>query len=230
VTLGIIVPFPDGVLFVADGRQVNLYATGEPVVSDELEKIHQITPDVALISFGVSGVTGHFLETLRQNYPIPHVRIGATPEDIANNIDLLLERIWQHVTLPEGTDLTSPSVVAGFGFGGLASGVPFVGTAIRAQRGRIAFEVSADQRARAVIGGVGCDARQIYLENERRELNLHDQIPGNTEPTVYALIRGAAHTVREVRRHDPSVGGTIQYAFFTGAPNVLPMVRGTDLG
>lgn len=230
MTLGIVVPLTDGVLFVADGRQVNLSAAGEPVVSNEVEKINQIAPDVALVSFGASGVTGHFLETLRQNYPIPHVRIGATLEEVANNIDLLLERIWQHVTLPEGTDLTSPSVVAGFGFGGLASGVPFVGMAIRSQRGRIAFQVSADQRARVVIGGVGCDAQQIYLKNERRELDLHDQIPGNTEPTVYAVIRGAARTVREVEKHDPSVGGTIQYAFFMGAPNVMPMVRGTFSG
>lgn len=230
MTIGIVVPVPDGVLFVADGRQVNLSEEGEPVISNEVTKINQIAPDVALVSFGVSGVTGHFLETLRQNFPIPHVRIGATPEEIANSIDLLLQRIWEHVTLPEGTDLTDPSIVAGFGFGGLASGVPFTGMAIRSRHGRIAFEVSADQRARVVIGGVGCDAQQIYLENERRELSLHDRIPRNTEPTVYALIRGAARTIREVERHDPSVGGTIQYAFFTGAPNVFPMIRGTFTG
>lgn len=230
MTLGIVVPLPDGVVFVADGRQVNLSTAGEPVVSDELEKINQVAPDVALISFGVSGVTGHFLETLRQNYPVPHVRIGSTPEEIAGGIDLLLERVWQHVTFPEGTDMTSPSVVAGFGFGGLASGAPFVGMSIRSQQGRIAYQVSADQRARAVIGGVGCNAQQIYVENERRELDLRDQIPGNMEPTVYAVIRAAARTIREVERYDPSVGGTIQYAFLTGAPNVLPMVRGTFSG
>ena len=229
MTLGIVVPLPDGVLFVADGRRVNLSA-GESVVGDELEKITQIAPDVALISFGVTGVTDHFLLTLRQNNPIPHVRIGSTPEEIADGIDLLLERIWQHVTFPEGTDITSPSVIAGFGFGGLASGVPFVGMCIRSQQGRIAYQVSADQRARAVISGVGCNAQQIYVENERRELDLRDQIPGNMEPTVYAVIGAAARTIREVERYDPSVGGTIQYAFFTGAPNVLPMVRGTFSG
>jgi hypothetical protein len=96
--------------------------------------------------------------------------------------------------------------------------------------GRIAFKVSADQRARVVIEGVSCDARQIYLENERQELELLDQIPGNTEPTVYAVIRGVARTTREVKKYDPSVGGTIRYAFFAGAPNTLPMVRGAFSG
>ena len=230
MTLGIIVPFPDGVLFVADGRQVNLSEEGEPIVSDAVTKITQIAPDVALVSFGVWGVTNHFLETARQNFPIPHMSIGSTPEAIARNIDLLLQRVWEHVTLPEGTDLTNPAVVAGFGFGGLASGVPFVGSAIRSQHKSIAFNVSADPRARAVIGGIGCNAHEIYWENERRELDLHDNIPGNTEPTVYALIRGAARTIREVEKHDPSVGGTIQYAFFTGAPNALRMIKGTFRG
>jgi len=59
--------------------------------------------------------------------------------------------------------------------------------------GRIAFKVSADQKAHVVIGG-------------------------------------AARTIREVEKYDPSVGGTIQYVFFTGAPNTLPMVRGTFSG
>lgn len=230
MTIGIVVPVPDGVLFVADGRRVNLSEEDEPVISDEVEKITQVAPDVALISFGVSGVTDHFLATLRQNFPVPHVRIGNAPGEVGESIDLLLSRIWEHVTLPEGTDLTSPSVVAGFGFGGLASGVPFTGMAIRSQRGRIAFEVSSDQRARVVLGGIGCNAQQIYLENESRELPLRNQIPGNMEPTVNALIRGAARTIREVEKYDPSVGGTIQYAFFTGAPNTLPMVRGTFSG
>lgn len=44
MTLGIVVPLPDGDLFVADGRRVNLSA-GEPVVGDKLEKITQIAPE-----------------------------------------------------------------------------------------------------------------------------------------------------------------------------------------
>ena len=227
MTIGIVVPLPDGVLFVADGRRVNLSLEGEPIVDDAITKINQIAPDVALVSFGVDGVTNHFLETLRQNFPIPHVSIGTSPDEIAGNIDLLLKRVWEHMTFPEGTDMDDPRIIAGFGFGGLASGVPFVGMAIRSNQKSIAFQVSVDPGARLVLGGIGCDAQQLYVENERLELELRNNIPGNTEPTVYALIRAAARTIREVEKYDPSVGGVIQYAFFTGAPNIHPMVRGT---
>ena len=60
------------------------------------------------------------------------------PEESGESIDLLLSRIWEHVTLPEGTDLTS-RVSSRVRIRGLASTVPFTGMAIRSQRGRIAF-------------------------------------------------------------------------------------------
>ena len=146
MTVGIITPLPDGVLFVADGRHLNLSPEGETVVSDGVTKINQIAPDVALISFGVSGITDHFLETLRQNFPIPHVSIGSTPEAICGQIDILLERVWQHVTLPPETDLKDPRIIAGFGIGGLASGAPFVGMTVRSHDRRIAYQVHSDPR------------------------------------------------------------------------------------
>jgi hypothetical protein len=214
------------VLFVADGRQTNLSAAPELLASDDVSKIHQIAPDVAVIIFGISQVTGHFLQTLRENFDVPNVRIGNTPEEIVGAIDQLLARVWQHLTFPEGTDFTRDDHTAGFGVGGLASGVPFVGMTIRSRDLPVAHIATDDQRARIVIGGNNCNPRQIYMEHERRELDLHDAIAGNTEPTVYAVARAAGKAIREVERYDPSVGGTIRYSYFWGAPNNNPMVSG----
>ena len=65
------------------------------------------------------------------------------------------------------------------------------------------------------------------MQNERQQLALHNSQPGNTEPTVYAVVRAAARAIREVEKYDKSVGGTISYAFFSGAPEIRPLVRGT---
>lgn len=227
MTVGIIIPNPDGVLFVADGRQTNLSPTDEPLVSNDVSKIHQIAPDVAVITVGISAVTDLFLATLRENFDVPNVRIGNTPEEIVNAIDQLLDRVWQHVIFPPGTDLNNDDMTAGFGVGGLASGAPFVGVVIRTRDLPVARMGTDDQRARVVVGGTNCNPRQLYAAHEQRELDSHDAIAGNTEPTVYALIRAAAAAIREVEQFDPGVGGTIRYSYFTGAPNINPMVSGT---
>jgi hypothetical protein len=227
MTIGIITPLPDGVLFVAEGRQTNLSTSEESIASNDVTKIYQIAPDVVVITFSISGVTAHFLETLRQNFDVPNVRIGNTHEEIVGAIDQLLERVWQRITFPPGTDFTHANITAGFGVGGLASGVPFVGVSIRSKDLSIALLASDDQRARIVIGGNNCNPRQLYIEHERRELGLYDAIDGNTEPTIYAVIRAAAKAIREVERYDPGVGGTIRYSYFTGAPNINPMISGT---
>lgn len=226
--MGIVIPVPDGVVFVADGRQVSLSHEGEPVISEEMRKIHQIAPSVAIITFGISNVTGHFLDTLRQNFDIPNVHIGHSPEEICSQIDTLLRRIWSHLTFPPETNMEDPSIAAGFAIGGLALGVPFVGITLQTPHKSLAFQVSSDPRARIIIGGNGHpNPHELYMTNEAQELALRNGIPGNMEPTVYALIRAAAKTMREVGRHDRSVGGTIQYSFFTGAPHINPMISGT---
>ena len=218
MSIGIVVPFDDNVVLVADGMQLNISVEGEPVVSQDVHKIHFLGDRVGLISFGVSQVTEPTIDLLTRSWaasPVPPMLDGET---ILTLVNQALARVWAALSFDPSIDLSRPELVAGFAVGAITNQGPYVGIMLRTHGASIARVGSADRRARMITSYDTARAQDVYLRHERAESVCTNLGSGSAIEVQQALLRAAARAVREVGSYDRSVGGTIRYAILSPLP------------
>lgn len=224
MSIGIVVPLEDGVILIADSRQVCLARDGRPVEGDLVEhearqKINFLDERVALITFGVVEVTNETLSVLRQVWPLSGSPLPI--ETIISMLDLSLARVWGALNFDPRLDLSGPEYVAGFAVGGISAEGIFVGLVIRSREASVSRLSSPDPRARIVIASDAPRAQQIYLQCERSEPAITNFGSDSLAQIKQAVLRAATRAVHEVGSYDQSVGGAVRYAIIsTQAPNV----------
>jgi hypothetical protein len=224
MSIGVVVPLEDGVILIADSRQVCLARDGRPVEGDQVEnearqKIYFLDERVALITFGVVEVTSETLNVLRQVWQLSGPPLPL--ETIVSMLDLSLARVWGALNFDPRLDLSGPEYVAGFAVGGIAAEGIFVGLVLRSRQASVSCLSSTDPRARIVIASDAPRAQQIYMQSERSEPAITNFGSASLAEIKQAILRAATRAVREVGSYDQSVGGQVRYAIIsTQAPNV----------
>lgn len=218
MTIGIGVCLPEEVLLVADGRRVSLYKEGEPVETDTCKKIIRLSTSnetgVALISFGVSAVTGLAIKILEGILPHTNNHLGATPEDICKVVDAAIAGAWTAITpcFASNIDLTRDDHIAAFVVGGRVKNVPFIGVTARSAVKQLNFECSTAPTASVVLSSAGDIARNIFLTKVAGDLDIQGQGKNDSLKIREAYLSQAKDTVREVEKLENSIGGVITYS------------------
>ena len=200
MTIGLVIPFNNCLLFVADGLRSPLVGSSDPVY--DAQKIYRITDKLAVITFGVHEVTNEVLRLIQVPY-------GFSSSFVCQLVDELLEHVWANLNFAEHVNLTLPEMIAGFAIGGIAADGPFVGTVLRRHESRHTFECSTDPRAISLVANKIERARTLYLEQHAPLVQLASELDhGGVEQ---ALIQAARRTIDQVAKYDISVGGKMTH-------------------
>jgi hypothetical protein len=223
MTIGIGICIKNEILLLADGRRLSIYKEGEPVETDDANKINRFftsgQTSVALISFGVSEVTNLAIKILEQLLPLTNFHLGNTPQAICKIVDAAMEAAWIAIMPCFGPiiDLTRDDHITAFVIGGRVLTTPFIGLEIRNSKQSLRHECSLSPNANIVLSSAGNKARHLFDQNIASEPDLKDPLI-DTLKCREAYIRIALKTISEVSINEPSIGGTIRYEVISTIP------------
>jgi hypothetical protein len=209
MTIGIAVLMSDSIMFVADGRMRRFDAPGQPILSDDVNKIFLIGQSFAVVTCGVSQVTDTAAKQIEFKLQ-PH----NTLNEVLNLVSLSLEESWKfHAPrFPPGLDLTDPHINATLLIGGLAAGTEFIGLAQHHYLGKRPSKVaSLSDSLQFLIVCVEQEIASDYFEARLIDRLALRPASMEIEERIRLMIEAAAETVRFMETRDLSIGGTIRY-------------------
>lgn len=213
MTIGIALTLEDGALLVADGRRTSPFNETGQITSEDAEKIIQVGPTVAIITFGVAQATELAVKGLKAVYD---AGLDPPPQEIGQVVDDCVRLSWEKLAeaLSEIEYLDKPAMRVGLVAGGLAQGAPFICGALHYHNGQSPLVLQTGRDRSIVLGGEAYNARQLFNEQAGR---IVDSMAGplGAQPSnelIRALINCAVTTIRSIGKQDDSIGGTIRYA------------------
>jgi hypothetical protein len=205
MSIGIAVLLPDSIILVADGRMRRFDAPGQPIISDDVNKIVLIGQSFALVTCGVSQITDPAAKQLECDLQPQHPL-----NEVLDLVSLRLEEAWNvHAPhFPPALDLTDPHINATLLMGGLAADREFIGSVQHYYLGKRPTQVATLSNSLQFV--TVCAEQQVagdYLEARLIEKLAY----AGSEQRVGLMIEAAAETIRFMETRDSSIGGTIRY-------------------
>ena len=215
MSIGIVVAMAESVLLVADGRQSDAFT----VITDEAQKIIELTESLAVIEFGAVTASTIVVEELKVNKQVliaAEELIGFLRKSVQNAGARLVASITPH-----STDMSRIKV--GLLAGGIDADGVYVGGALH---GHGMSEPSTvlnrpnPMPQFVVLGGETCRAND-YFEGE---LQRAYQVSASDQATFFSMAKRAAkRTISYAAGHDRTIGGRVRYCFLQ---HDRPILRG----
>ena len=205
MTIGIAVLTSDSITFVADGRMRRFDAPGQPIISDDVNKIVPIGQSFAAVTCGVGQVTDAAVNQIEHSLQPHH-----TLNEVLDLVSLSLEEAWQcHAPdFPPGLDLTDPDINGTLLIGGVAAGTEFIGSAQHHYQGKKPIKVATLSDSLQFM--IACVEQEIA--GDYFEAKLLEKLASiGSEKRTTLMVEAAAETVRFMQTRDSSIGGTIRY-------------------
>lgn len=210
MTIGITINLEDGVLLIADGRQISPFLNGQPVLNSDANKIHQITPTIAAITFGIGHATKIALQILSDN-----IDPTSSPHEICQLMDFSVETSWKYLTqmFSPDVDITHEAMIAGLMIGGVARNTPFISQALHDDKGKKPSMVETEPYGCLFLGGIDQQASQIFNAKAKHMFDRPHAVarPRTTEEIINTFLNSAVETIRQVGMLNQGVGGTIRH-------------------
>lgn len=197
MTIGIVVTFKDGALLVADGRQVRPLVPDAPPL-DDVNKIFQVHPTMAAVTFGVQQASESALRNLKVSLTQMN---NFNPHDVGLIVENSVTFGWSTFLsrLSPDVDLGHPALKVGLVVGGLADGVPFVAGSLKSvSGGNSVIDTGAGKFI--VLGGEDQNARADF--DSRSKFNK----------TVNDLLNSAREAIQLAAFSNKDIGGIVHYA------------------
>ncbi len=196
------------VILAADGRECR--ETDREILSDEKNKIIQVSPHVAMVGVGVSNV----IEVTSQILDSKH-NATETAEETCEVIDSSLEAAWERVLddHPDSEYLRSPRAHVTLLVGGICQGQTFI-TSITRQMdvGNPYTTKTAESDSEVFL--VECNHRAHAWSNfqfQRTRDSVEKPSPKNHEEETELIIDSAVRVIRHAETTDDLIGGMIRY-------------------
>lgn len=205
MSIGIAVLLPDSIIFVADGRMRRFDAPGQPVISDDVNKVVRIGQSFAVVTCGVGQITDPAAKQLEYDLE-PHHSLN----EVLDLVSLRLEEAWNvHAPqFPAALDLTDPHMNATLLIGGLAADREFIGAVQHHYLGKRPIKVATLAESLQFV--TVCFEQEVA--DDYFEARLIEKLRyAGSEQRVGLMIEAAAETVRFMQTRDSSIGGTIRY-------------------
>ena len=209
MTIGIAHLRKEIVILAADGRECR--ETDREILSDEKNKIIQISPQVAMIGVGVSNVIEMTSQILDSKYDGSET-VERTCEDIDSSLASGWERVLENY--PDSEYLRSPRAHVTFLIGGICQGQAFITSITRQMNSGNSYSIiTAENDSEAFL--VGCNNRAhawADFDFQRIRDRVEKPPPKNKEEETELIIDSAVRTIKHAQTTDDLIGGMIRYA------------------
>ena len=210
MSVAIALTLPDGVLLLADGRQIRTDA-GSTVLSDKVDKIVPLRPRVFAVPYGLVPVTEVVLAHLRAV-----VADTLDPRTLYEEARQATVRAWRDLAgRLEGEDWKNDArFKAGVLVGGLLAGHQFYfatlgGTSVNEDGG--VLEIDQVERL-SVVGDHGGTEKALAASYSAALYGLNWSAGmGPHNLVTRRIVAVAAQAIGDLGRRRPTVGGTIRY-------------------
>lgn len=219
MTIGIAVVLEGAVVAIADGRTSLIESN--TVVRDDTQKIHSAGAGLMLISFGVTPATKVALRHVKSTLP-PVERSDAVRRGAES-----LAAGWSHFQMQhpdaqrDATAVRAALIIAGVDPAG-----PFIGGAMADfAQGTFAIGPTGIKGAHMVLGAERFGSNELFrLKMNEALSNAPDDL--SAEARARLVAHAGANTIREMERHDPTVGGRIHFrALFSSGSHIEGVLR-----
>jgi 20S proteasome alpha/beta subunit len=208
MTIAIALALPDGALLFADGRRSHIDDSSFTATNSH-NKINRLTDDLSVATYGLEPITSACLQTIKH---------AAQPDWNCSKYFLVasiyLPQIFAELKgqLSTSIDLTNTNLETGLVFAGHDHGHPFIGRLLFAGERQVVAQIIRQPGYAAILGGFSCNAEDILLQNINRHPNIsHTEENDYGAKEVGALKDVISQTIRDVSKHEPTVGGTISF-------------------
>ena len=216
MSIGIAVIIPSAVVLVADSRMTWPFDADKPP-ADNSKKIHVISDELAVISFGVTQVTNIAIGLL-QNRPNLEKSIQAIVTNAENSIHVAWESVCK--CLDEDADKSHPSMRAALVLGGFSGMQPYLAGILRDFSTPKPPTLQNKHFGYIVLGGESVDAPDVFHSNllSRLEKSNHG-IHTFSDILVEIVLNAAKDTIVFVEKDAHTVGGPIHYLLLRSGHN-----------
>lgn len=229
MSLGLAVTLPDGVVLIADGRQIKpLAKTAE--TRNCVDKIQPIGPSAFAIPFGITQATDRALQVLLEKWSP-----DAEPGTIAHLVDSCVASSWAFLQTQFAPDVDREhkSMRSALIVGGLSKGRNFVVASLHGsgvQQEPVILSNSALQFI--LLGGEEHQSEAYFrreLEVKLADVASYDFSAGPVNELVGAVIAAGESVVRRMESLDSSIGGKIRFAVLrSGFPSLKGIKDGRN--
>lgn len=222
MTIGIAMIFAEAALLVADGRARRYGVPGQPIATDDSNKIIQLGPNVGLIAAGMEDITNRALETVRYNYQPRH-----SISEICSLVDFSLEHTWKRAILSPEVDWNDRNLNGTFLVGGVLEGTSFITSIGHIHSGRpfpinvVTLPPNQDLPPQFVIACAEQQHAGDVFEQRVTEVLMQMGPMVSFADKMKLVISAAAATIRYMQDRDPYIAGTIRYALIKSGGEFL---------